>query len=156
MPNIRKKPEPCDIRKKPELCSDKANRFTCPALRETIKDKEIAEVMSNELMATIRNNSYIPYDRRFKLIDQIDSITKQETEIKKQIQDIEKSLNCSIPEERIAGMTLKQFLDIQRRVYIATSKTEPSKEYLESTIPYAKYMEIIEKRRDDPRVLGNR
>lgn len=136
--------------------TEKAKRFSCPALRAAIKDKEIAEVMSNELMATIRNNIYIPEDKRYKLIDQINSKTKQETEMKKQFQEIEKSLNCPITEDRIAGMTPKEFLEMQRRVYIATYKTEPSKEYLESTIPYAKYMEIVDKRRDDPRVQGNR
>lgn len=136
--------------------TEKAKRFSCPALRSAIKDKEIAEVMSNELMATIRNNTYIPEDKRYKLIDQINSKTKQETEMKKQFQEIEKSLNCPITEDRIAGMAPKEFLEMQRRVYIATYKTEPSKEYLESTIPYAKYMEIVDKRRDDPRVQGNR
>lgn len=136
--------------------TEKAKRFTCPALRAAIKDKEIAEVMSNELMATIRNNTYIPKDERYKLIDQMNSKTKLETEIKKQFLEIEKSLNCPIPEERIAGMTPKEFIEMQRRVYIATYKREPSKGYLESTIPYAKYMEIVDKRRDDPRVQGNR
>ncbi len=113
--------------------TEKAKRFSCPALRAAIKDKEIAEVMSNELMATIRNNTYIPEDKRYKLIDQISSKTKQETEMKKQFQDIEKSINCPIIEDRIAGMAPKEFLEMQRRVYIATYKTEPSKEYLEST-----------------------
>lgn len=136
--------------------TEKAKRFTCPALRAAIKDKEIAEVMSNELMATIRNNTYIPGDIRYKIIDQINSNTEQETELKNQFQEIEKSLNCPIPEERIAGMTSKGFIEMQRRVYIATYKTEPSREYLESTIPYAKYMEIVDKRRDDPRIQGNR
>lgn len=136
--------------------SEKAKRFTCPALRAAIKDKEVAEVMSKELMATIRNNTYIPYDTRIKIIDQINSKTKQEIEMKEQFQEIEKSLGCPIIEERIAGMKPKEFIEMQRRVYIATYKVEPSREYLESTIPYTKHIEIVDKRTNDPRVQGNR
>lgn len=136
--------------------AEKAKRFTCPALRAEIKDKEMAEVMSGELMATIRNNTHIPGDKRYKIIDQINSNTKRETEMKKQLQEIEKIVGCPPPEERIAGMTPKEFIEMQRRVYISTYKTEPSEEYLQSTIPYAKHMEIVDGRRDDPRIKGNR
>lgn len=136
--------------------TEKAKRFTCPALRAEIKDKEMAEVLSSELMATIRNNIHIPGDKRYKIIDQINSNTKRETEMKKQLQEIEKTIGCPPPEERIAGMAPKEFIEMQRRVYISTYKTEPSEEYLQSTIPYAKYMEIVDGRRDDPRVKGNR
>ncbi len=76
--------------------TENAKRFTCPALRTTIKDKEIAEVMSNELMATIRNNGYIPDDKRYNIIDQINTKTRQETEMKKQFQEIEKSIDLLI------------------------------------------------------------
>ena len=133
----------------------KAKRFTCPALRIAIKDKEVAEVMSNELMATIRNNESIPDDKRYKIVDQINTKTKQEAEMRVQLLGIERDLNCPI-EERIAGLSPKEFIEAQRREYIATYHTEPSKAFLESTIGYAKYMEIVDKRRDDPRVKGNR
>jgi len=136
--------------------TENAKRFTCPALRVAIKDKEIAEVMSNELMATIRNNSSIPDDKRYKIIDKINAKTIEETEMKKQFQEIEKSIGCPIPEERIAGLSPEAFIESQRRVYIATYHTEPSKTFLESTIDHVKYMEIVDKRRDDPRVKGNR
>ena len=136
--------------------AENAERFTCPALRIAIKDKEVAEVMSNELMATIRNNESIPYDKRYKIIDQINAKTKQEAEMREQLQGIERTLNCPIPEERIVGLPPKEFIEDQRRMYIATYHTEPSKAFLESTIGYAKYMEIVDKRRDDPRVKGNR
>jgi len=138
------------------MSEDKAKKFTCPALRITINDKEVAEVMSNELMATIRNNESIPDDNRYKIIDQINANTRQEAKIREQLQDIERTLDCPIPEERVAGLSQKEFITGQRNVYIATYHTEPSKAFLESTIGYAKYMEIVDKRRYDPRVKGNR
>lgn len=136
--------------------TDNAERFTCPALRIAIKDKEVAEAMSNELMATIRNNTSIPEDKRYKIIGQINAKTRQEAEMKGQLQGMERTLDCPIPEERIAGLSEKEFIEDQRSVYIATYHTEPSKAFLESAIGYAKYMEIVDKRRDDPRVKGNR
>lgn len=136
--------------------AEKAKKFTCPALRKAIEDREISGVMSRELMATVRNNDSIPESKRFPMVDALINVEKKDKAIEHELIQIEQNIGCRIPEEKICGTPKERFVKMQREMYKATFNKDVSDEFIKRSIDNAKYMCIVSKHKSDPRVMGNR
>lgn len=106
----------------------------CLALSKSIEEKTIDEVMSNELMATIRNanDKDISTKQRWNLIDLINSITQKEKDVRKTLEMIDQDISCGYKPKK----------------YMVTK--------LSADEDYQRYMDIIYHNKTDPRVIGNR
>jgi hypothetical protein len=106
--------------------------LVCEGLIKSIQEKTVDTVLSSQLMVTIRNADFIPYNTRMMYLDSANEVTNNEKKSLESLIAIEKDLQCGYKPKR----------------YMVTK--------ISADEDYQRYMDIVDEYKNDPRVRGNR